>query len=59
MCQQLPCVQTHWDQANENRDYLRRLLSEREPVFLALLQSAVRQVDLELGGSSNVGDLVL
>jgi hypothetical protein len=48
MCQQLPGAQTHWHQAKENRDYVRRLLSEREPVFLALLESAVRQVDLEL-----------
>jgi hypothetical protein len=32
----------------ENRDYVRRLLSERDPVFLAQLQSAVRQVDLEM-----------
>jgi hypothetical protein len=48
MCQQLPCAQPYWHQARENRDYVRRLLNEREPVFLALLQSAVCQVDLEL-----------
>ena len=48
MYQQLPCVQAHWHQARENRDYARRLLSGREPVFRALLQSAVRRLDLEL-----------
>jgi hypothetical protein len=32
----------------ENRDYVRRLLSERDPAFFAQLQSAVRQVDLEM-----------
>jgi hypothetical protein len=48
MCQQLPRAQKRCRQATENRAYVRRLLSERDPVFLALLQSAVRQVDLEL-----------
>jgi hypothetical protein len=48
MCQQLPCAQTRCHQAMENRDYVRRLLSERDPVFLAQLQSAVRQLDLEM-----------
>lgn len=50
MCQQLPCVQTHWRRAGEDRDYARRLLSEQEQVFLALFQFAVRQVVLELAG---------
>jgi hypothetical protein len=48
MSQQSSPVQTRCHQAMENRDYVRRLLSERDPVFLARLQSAVRQVDLEM-----------
>ena len=48
MCQQLPRAQTRCRRAMENRDYVRRLLSERDPAFLALLQSAVRQLDLEM-----------
>lgn len=35
-------------QAKENADYLRELLSKRQPEFLAMLCSAERQVDLEL-----------
>ena len=53
MCQQLRCAEAHCRQARENREYVRRLLSEREPVFLALLHSAVRQVDLELARRSS------
>lgn len=48
MRQQSQCVETHCPQATENREYVRRLLSEWEPVFLALLECAVHQVDLEL-----------
>jgi hypothetical protein len=48
MRQQLPCVQTHWRRARENRDYVRRLLTEREQVFLALCQFGVCQVVLEV-----------
>jgi queuine/archaeosine tRNA-ribosyltransferase len=48
MCQQLPYVETRCCQASENRAYVRRLLREREPVFLALLQYAERQIEIEL-----------
>lgn len=41
------------EQARENRAYLRRLLSERQPDFLAALQSAEHQTDLELSGQSS------
>jgi hypothetical protein len=36
------------ERARENSEYVRKLLSERQPGFLAMLQSAVRQVDSEL-----------
>jgi uncharacterized protein (DUF2336 family) len=48
MCQQSQCGETRCRRATENREYVRRLLSEREPAFLALLHCAVRQVDREL-----------
>lgn len=48
MCQQQPGIKTHWRRARENREYVRRLLSERQPVFAARLWSAERQLDLEL-----------
>jgi len=34
--------------AKENQEGLRKLLSEREPVFAAMLQAAEQQVDQEL-----------
>jgi DNA-binding phage protein len=37
---------THW--ATENSAYLHRLLSERDPEYLAALRSAERQIDREL-----------
>ena len=48
MCQHHPAVQAHWQRARENSEYVRRLLSERQPEFLAILQSAERQLDVEL-----------
>lgn len=48
MCQQSRCAETRCRRARENREYVRRLLSEREPAFLARLRCAVRQVELEL-----------
>lgn len=56
MCQQLPCVETRWRQASENRAYVRRLLREREPAFLALLQYAEHQVDIELASRRSAND---
>ena len=41
-------VQTHWYRASENHDYVRQLLTERQPELFAVLQLAERQVDLEL-----------
>jgi hypothetical protein len=40
----------HARQASENSEYLRRLLAEKQPEFLAVLQAAERQVDAELLG---------
>jgi hypothetical protein len=34
--------------ARDNSEYLRRLLSEKHPDYLAMLQAAERQVDFEL-----------
>ena len=53
MCQQSRCAETRCRRASENREYVRRLLSEREPAFLARLRRAVRQVDLELAPRSS------
>jgi len=53
MCQQSRCVEARCRRASENREYVRRLLSEREPAFLARLRRAVRQVDLELATPSS------
>lgn len=47
MCQH-QAVQTHWHRARENREYVRQLLTERQPELFAVLQLAERQVDLEL-----------
>jgi hypothetical protein len=32
------------NQARENREYLRKLLGERQPAFAAMLQAAVREL---------------
>jgi hypothetical protein len=32
------------NQATENREYLRRLLGERQPAFAAMLQAVVREL---------------
>jgi hypothetical protein len=53
MCQQSQCAETRCRRARENREYVRRLLSEREPAFLARLRCAIRQVDLELARRSS------
>jgi hypothetical protein len=47
MCQH-QAVQTHWHRSRENREYVRQLLTERQPELFAVLQLAERQVDLEL-----------
>jgi hypothetical protein len=38
--------------AVEHREYVRSLLSERQPEFFAALQAAERQLDLELSSDS-------
>jgi hypothetical protein len=45
-------VQRDWRQAMENRAYVRALLRERQPEFLAMLQSAEREFDLERSRSA-------
>ena len=37
-----------WHRAMGNREYVRTLLSVRQPAFLALLQSVEREIDSEL-----------
>jgi hypothetical protein len=45
----------HW--ARENSAYLHRLLSERDPGYLAALRSAERQIDRELArAAAGIGD---
>jgi hypothetical protein len=39
---------TRWHRALGNRDYVRTLLSVKEPEFLALLQFVEREIDVEL-----------
>lgn len=46
MCQHQSVILTH--RARDNREYVRALLRERQPEFLALLQSAERQISLDL-----------
>ncbi len=41
-------VRTHWHRASDNHEYVRQLLTERQPELFAALQLAERQVDLEL-----------
>lgn len=52
MCQHQQVVPAHWDRARENREHVRRLLSEKQPEFVALLQFAERQVRLDLARES-------
>lgn len=47
--------QTRMCQAAENREYVRRLLRERQPEFQAQLEDAVRQLDLELSRERSGG----
>jgi hypothetical protein len=54
MRQHQPGIQAHWLRAGGNREYVRRLLSERQPEFFAVLQSAERHIHLEL--SCETGD---
>jgi hypothetical protein len=42
----------HRHRAAGHREYVRRLLSERQPEFFALLEAAERQLDLELSNDS-------
>lgn len=43
------------ERARENRAYVRRLLGENQPEFLAALEFAERHVDRELSGDSPAG----
>jgi len=52
MCQHQHGVQTHWHRARENSEYVRTLLSERQPEFLTILQSAERRIEFELSRES-------
>jgi hypothetical protein len=54
MHQHQPGIQAHWHRARGNREYVRRLLSQRQPEFFAVLQSTERQIHLEL--SCETGD---
>jgi hypothetical protein len=42
-------------QAQENSEYVRRLLREKQPGFAATLESAERQVDQELSSHPDAG----
>ena len=54
MSQCQPDLRRNWQRASENREYVRRLLAEKQPGFAAVLRSAERQLDLELSLSSRV-----
>ena len=41
--------------ARNNREYLRRLLGERQPAFAAMLQAVERQIDQELSRGATPG----
>jgi hypothetical protein len=53
MCQHQPGVQANWHRARDNSKYVRALLSERQPEFFTILQSAERQIEFELSGESH------
>ena len=46
------CARTRAELARMNSAYLHRLLHERQPGFLAALNAAERQIDLELSGEA-------
>jgi hypothetical protein len=46
------CPARRTSRARDNAAYVGRLLSEKQPGFLAMLQGAERQVDAELSGES-------
>ncbi|HVT68668.1 MAG TPA: hypothetical protein VHF26_13020 [Trebonia sp.] len=48
MCQHQPGLQEKWQRAAENREYVRRLLAERQPAFAAAMRVAVRHLEREL-----------
>jgi hypothetical protein len=54
MRQHQPGIQAHWHRARGNREYVRRLLSHRQPELFAVLQSTERHIQLEL--SCETGD---
>ena len=45
-------ARTRAESARNNSAYLRELLRERQPGFLAALRAAERQIDLELSGEA-------
>jgi hypothetical protein len=49
MCQHQPGDLRQWRRAMDNREYVRTLLSVKQPEFLALLQSVEREIESELG----------
>src|SRR6201986_4182460 len=48
MCQRQSDRQEKWRRAAENREYVRRLLADKQPAFAAALRAAERQLDWEL-----------
>jgi hypothetical protein len=52
MCQRQSDLQEKWQRAAENREYVRRLLTEKQPAFAAALRAAERRLDWELSLSS-------
>jgi hypothetical protein len=52
MCQPQSDLQEKWQRAAENREYVRRLLAEKQPAFAAAVRAAERRLDWELSLSS-------
>jgi hypothetical protein len=48
MCQRQPDLQEKWRRAAENREYVRRLLAEKQPAFAAAVRAAERHLEREL-----------
>lgn len=55
MCQGQSDRQEKWRRAAENREYVRRLLADKQPAFAAALRAAERQLERELTARRSSG----
>jgi hypothetical protein len=55
MYQRQPDLQEKWRRAAENREYVRRLLAEKQPAFAAAIRAAERHLEWELSARRSSG----